>query len=61
MSEKYLIYMIVNDINEKIYIGKTTNLEQREYNHWKMMATSDYPLYQDMREYGFDEFFFIEL
>lgn len=54
------IYKITNDINNKIYIGQTTNsLEQRFQEH-KRDAIRERceirPLYRAMNKYGFDHF-----
>lgn len=55
-----LIYKITNDVNSKLYIGQTTKtLEERIRNHKSAFnAGSDYPIYQAMREIGWDKFHF---
>ena len=58
------IYKITNDINNKIYIGKThLNIEQRFKIHCQdsQKVTQEHrPLYAAMRKYGI-EHFYIEL
>ena len=58
------IYQIVNDINKKIYIGKTNySLEKRFIEHCKDSKRRDKekrPLYSAMNKYGI-EHFYIEL
>ena len=58
------IYKIVNDINEKVYVGKTENsIKKRFQQHcldcWKEKCEKR-PLYSAMRKYG-TEHFHIEL
>lgn len=59
------IYKIVNDINDKIYIGQTSfSIENRFKQHLKdsekNLTTEKRPLYNAIREYG-KEYFKIEL
>lgn len=58
------IYKITNDINEHIYIGKTTSsLEYRLRRHFidsRKNSTKKRPLYNAIRKYG-EEHFFIHL
>ena len=51
------IYKIVNDINNKVYIGQTIDIEKRWYKH-RYLASSgfDRHLYNAMRKYGIDNF-----
>lgn len=55
------IYKYVNNINQKVYIGQSINLEQRKYAH-KSSAynekASDYnsQFHQAIRKYGFENF-----
>lgn len=54
------IYKITNDINEKVYIGKTiydiaTRLKQHQYDCNKRCGEIR-PLYRAMRKYGFEHF-----
>lgn len=55
-----LIYMITNDVNDKLYIGQTTqSLEQRIRNHRNSFVSGvDTHLYRAMRKYGWDKFHF---
>lgn len=54
------IYKIVNDINDKIYVGKTERtLEQRFNEHCYEMnrrVEENRPLYAAMRKYGVEHF-----
>lgn len=57
------IYKITNLINNKIYIGQSTNIKKR-WNDHKSSAFNDnskvydYPLYRAIRKYGLDNFSF---
>lgn len=54
------IYKIENDINEKIYIGKTLRSIQIRWSEHKKNAKNnklDLPLYKAMRKYGIEHFF----
>lgn len=61
---KSIIYKITNDINDKVYIGKTTlSIEERFKEHCldsKRNVKEKRPLYSAMRKYG-QEHFKIEL
>ena len=54
------IYQIVNDINDKVYVGKTNfSLEKRFKEHCKDAFNRKYekrPLYSAMRKYGVEHF-----
>lgn len=54
------IYEIVNDINDKVYIGKSErSLEKRFYDHCmesRRDRSKDRPLYRAMKKYGVDKF-----
>ena len=54
------IYKITNDINNKIYIGKTsTTVEQRWSEHkadFNCQSKQHRPLYSAMRKYGLEHF-----
>ena len=54
------IYQIVNDINQKIYVGKTEfSIEKRFKEHCKDAYNERYknrPLYSAMRKYGIENF-----
>jgi group I intron endonuclease len=60
MNEKIAIYKIVNDINNKVYIGKTTKgIESRFKRHIddsKRRETENRPLYRAMNKYGIEHF-----
>ena len=52
-----IIYKITNDINNKIYIGKTvTSLSERWSKHLYAAKTEKTHLYNAMRKYGFEHF-----
>lgn len=54
------IYQIVNDINGKVYVGKTERtIEERFREHCKDYTRRDYekrPLYRAMKKYGVEHF-----
>ena len=54
------IYQIVNDINDKIYVGKTERgIEERFREHCKDYTRRDFekrPLYRAMKKYGVEHF-----
>ena len=52
-----LIYKIANNINEKIYIGRTKRLlEVRIKEHKRNSKYKKYPIYRAIRKYGWDSF-----
>jgi group I intron endonuclease len=54
---KGLIYAIYCSLNEDFYIGSTTNLNNRWYEHKKSIHKNKLTkLYQSMKEYGVDNF-----
>lgn len=55
-----IIYKIVNDVNDKVYIGQTTkSLDRRIEGHKNSMISGvDTHLYRAMRKYGWDKFHF---
>ena len=59
------IYKITNDINDKVYIGKTVNsIEQRKKDHFRdayKERNEQRPLYNAIRKYGIEHFFFEEV
>ena len=48
------LYKIYNDINDKIYIGITHDVKSRWLSH--IRCKKKYPLYEDMRKYGVNNF-----
>lgn len=56
------IYKIINNVNQKIYIGQTRNLIKYRWQHhlWKgnhpEKPGTDYPLYRAMRKYRVENF-----
>lgn len=57
-KNNFIIYKLTNTVNNKIYIGGTTEtLDYRFHRHViKALSGSDYPLYKAIREYGEDAF-----
>ena len=53
------IYKITNTINDRIYIGKTVNLEKRWYQHRRMKENK--VLYKAFVKYGIENFTFEEV
>lgn len=55
-----LIYIITNDVNDKVYIGQTTKtLEERILGHKSAFASNlDMHIYNAMHKYGWDKFHF---
>lgn len=52
-----IIYKIINLINGKFYVGKTTKtIEKRFQRHFYNHKTGNTYLYKSMRKYGFDNF-----
>lgn len=59
----YYIYIIKNSINDKVYIGRTINLEKRWRGHKSASCNKNdvqynKPLYTDMRKLGIDKFWY---
>ena len=57
------IYKITNKVNGKVYIGQSVHIKQRWKNHkkdafWTKGVDYNYPLYQAIRKYGYDNFLF---
>lgn len=54
MEETFIIYKLTNTVNNKIYIGGTTeSLDTRYHRHViKALKGSEYPLHKAIREYG---------
>lgn len=52
---KKWIYKITNQVNSKVYIGQTNNLERRRKEHW-FRYDRNQPLYQAFNKYGRDSF-----
>ena len=50
------IYKIENKINGKVYIGQSVNIERRWKCHKTHSKTYDEPLYNEIREYGIENF-----
>lgn len=54
-----IIYKIVNDVNNKVYIGQTTrSLSARKSQHLRSIYRLDSHLYRAMRKYGVEHFKF---
>lgn len=57
------IYTITNKINGKIYVGSSSNIEDREEYHFRVAFNNDsrhstVPFYEDIRNFGRDQFDF---
>lgn len=60
MNQVGVIYKIINNINQKLYIGQTTNFEDRIRQHKK--ARSEYSLiHKAIRKYGWNNFSIVKL
>lgn len=59
------IYKIINDINDKIYIGKTTETIEKRWkehcNDYKKEQCKKRPLYNAMKKYGIEHFSIIKV
>ena len=63
MSDKCGIYIIKNDINEKVYIGQSINIHKRIQEHfWKSECSKDVSynsaLHSAIRKYGKEHFYY---
>ena len=56
--QKAVIYRYVNNVNNWVYYGSTTDPQKRIAVHKNHSKTSDKPLYVAMREIGFQNFTF---
>ena len=56
--QKAVIYRYVNNVNNCVYYGSTTDIPKRIAVHKNHSKTSDKPLYVAMREIGFVHFLF---
>lgn len=53
----FYVYKFQNKLNDKCYIGKTSNLERRQIEHLSKSKTStNGHFYNAIRKYGFDNF-----
>lgn len=58
---EYIIYKIINKVNNKVYIGQTINFKERVRSHRETAfrkSSREYnkPLYRAMRKYGLENF-----
>lgn len=54
-----IVYFVTNIVNGKVYVGKTTQLLSRRWNHhchYALRRNSPYPLHRAMRKYGKESF-----
>ena len=63
MSDKCGIYIIKNDINDKVYIGQSINIHKRIQEHfWKSECSKDISynsaLHSAIRKYGKEHFYY---
>lgn len=59
-----IIYMAINNVNGKTYIGQTTrtlSVRKAEHKHTALKSNKQYWLYDAIRKYGFDLFSWSEL
>ena len=54
----FSIYIILNKINGKSYIGFTNNINKRFREHKRLYKTSNFPIYRAMRKYTIENFEF---
>lgn len=50
----YIIYLLMNKVNQKVYIGVTSNYKKRMREH--SYASNDYLISKAIRKYGWDNF-----
>lgn len=55
MEKEYVIYKATNNINGKIYVGKTYNLEKRKREHIYDIDNK-LPFHRALKKYGIDKF-----
>lgn len=55
MNKTYIIYKVTNKINNKIYIGKTYNLEKRKAQHLYDID-DELPFHAALKKYGINNF-----
>lgn len=59
MQKIGFIYLICNNFSDSVYIGQTNNWKRRKEQHWRnAMNGTPGMLYEDMREYGIENFYF---
>lgn len=60
---KYYIYILINKINGKMYVGQTNNLAKRlrEHKAKDRLISKRTPLYHAINKYGFENFQLIEI
>ena len=58
MNKNIGIYIIINNLNNKVYIGQSTNIHQRFIDHFKTSAIKarPYSLHKDIAKYGKENF-----
>lgn len=57
----FYIYAFVNKLNNKVYIGKTNNLDKRYGQHIYNSNKSEFAIHKAIRKYGKDNFEFIKI
>lgn len=55
------IYLIENNINDKLYVGQTTNPKKREYTHFSTSGSRCYALQNAIKKHHVENFYFILL
>ena len=61
IDKKSGVYMFKNNINGKCYIGSSVNLNRRFRAHMHLIDKSNLPLYRAIKNYGLNNFSFINL
>jgi len=58
MPATYTIYKVTNLVNNKVYVGFTSNFKRRKQEHLREVryGKRNYPLYNALRAYGLDYF-----
>jgi predicted GIY-YIG superfamily endonuclease len=56
--QKFYVYVIENTVNDKVYVGKATDVDRRWKHHQYVAKSgaSDQALYRAMRKHGIDKF-----
>ncbi|MFA7287344.1 MAG: NUMOD3 domain-containing DNA-binding protein [Melioribacteraceae bacterium] len=52
------IYLIKNKINNKLYVGQSTNVKRRWKRHITTVKNKNYPIYNSINKYGIENFDF---
>ena len=61
LTKIYSVYIVVNVLNEKVYVGQTNDADKRRLEHFadsEISRSSHKPLYVDIKKFGKDAFAF---